>query len=553
MRNIYCGEINTLHINKEVKICGWVDQRKDLSNVIFIYMRDIQGIVQIVFSSSDKDLFNSANKLRQEFCIQVIGTVKKRPKNQINKNIKNGNIEIIAKKLNILNNSINLPINIKYENSENKRLKFRYLDLRRNSMVNNLKTRSKIYYLINKFMHSKKFINVETPILVKPSIEGAKNYIVSSSNHKNIVYALHQSPQIFKQLLMISGIDKYYQITKCFRDEDLRSDRQPEFTQVDIEMSFVKNNKIKNILESLIRYIWKKIFNIKLEKFQKLKYKDAIKRFGSDKPDLRNPMELNDLTYLLKCKKNLEKNYLVVLRIPKGNNISKEKIEAYINKNNLIKKNYLKFIKFNDITYCINNKILDKDIINKIMLYTNSNKNDAIILGIHNNKKLIIHDLGKIRLQIGIDYGITNTEIIKPLWITDFPMFKKDKTGKLVSYHHPFTAPKNLDIKKLMDSPMKALANSYDMIINGIEIGSGSIRINSLEIQKIIFNILNIDKIMQKETFGFFMEALKYGAPPHAGFAFGLDRLVMVITKENSIKNVIAFPKSNSAVDIMTS
>ncbi|MFI4847341.1 MAG: aspartate--tRNA ligase [Candidatus Makana argininalis] len=565
MRTLYCGDVNLSNVGQTVKLCGWVNKFRNLGSLIFIDLRDIEGVIQITFDNKKIKIFNLAANLRNEYCIQIKGIVKERPLQNINNKIIKGKIEVLATELNIINKSKPFPIDFNKNNSEDLRMKFRYLDLRSINMSYRIKTRSKISHLIRNFMNSEKFIDIETPMLTKSTHEGSRDYIIPSRIHKNKFYALPQSPQLFKQILMLSGFDKYYQIVKCFRDEDLRSDRQPEFTQLDIEASFIKSSKLHLIIEKLIKNLWKNIYGINIGNFKKITYKDAIGKFGSDKPDLRNPMRLMNITYLFKNKhinsfynfyKN--KNFIVsTLKVPGGFNLSRKKIDYYNNYIKLYGINNFIWIKLknknngkNDIKVSIKN-IFDFNLIKKI-IYATKLKNEDLILIISGDKINVNHTLGSLRNKIGVDLNITKMNTWKPVWIIDFPMFYKKKDSKIKSFHHPFTSPKDLNCKNLINFPEKSISNAFDIVINGYEIGSGSVRINDINIQKIIFKILGIDKNEQKNKYGFFLNALKYGAPPHVGIALGLDRLVMLLTGTNNIRDVIAFPKTTNAVDLMT-
>ncbi|AAM67860.1 aspartate--tRNA ligase [Buchnera aphidicola] len=563
MRTKYCGNIRIIDLHKSVILCGWVHKIRNFSQFIFIDMRDWTGIVQLVFEKKNNKVFTKAVNLKNESCIQVIGIVKKRNAN--NNNLDTGEIEILVNKIKVFNISKNLPLDYSNNSNDDIRLKYRYLDLRRSELLENLKIRNKITHLIRIFMENKNFLDIETPFLTKSTPEGARDYLVPSRNYPGNFYALPQSPQLFKQILMISGIDKYYQIVKCFRDEDLRSDRQPEFTQIDIEASFVSSTKIRNLVETLIKKIWLKVINYNLNKFPKISFYDSMKRYGSDKPDLRNPMEIVDISDIVIEEKvasffqiNLKKkNRIALLCFGQGNKISQKKIDEYSNyvkKFGAKKLFYIKINKienrFQDIQSSIKN-ILDKNTLENILRKTNA-KNGNILFLLADEEKIVNKSLGMLRIKLGNDFIFFKKNTWKPVWIVDFPMFKQNSDGKFSSNHHPFTALKKNNQNKLEKNPNLAISDSYDLVINGYEIGGGSVRIHDAKIQKKVFNIIGIEKQFQREKFGFLIEALKYGPPPHAGIALGLDRIVMLLTNTNNIRDVIAFPKTTSANCLMT-
>ncbi|AAZ41086.1 aspartyl-tRNA synthetase [Candidatus Blochmanniella pennsylvanica str. BPEN] len=569
MRTAYCGQLNLSHVGLEVTLCGWINKYRNFGGLIFIDLRDREGCIQVCFDVyQNKEVCISAAKLKQEFCIQLIGMVRARPKNQINSNISTGAVEVVAKKFSILNISDPLPLDISKNNIEENRLKYRYLDLRRSIMFDRIKTRSRIMSIVHRFMELEGFLNIETPMLTKVTPEGSRDYIVPSRLHAGKNYALPQSPQIFKQLLMVSGFDRYYQITKCFRDEDLRADRQPEFTQIDIETSFMTTQKIRELMEIFIRIIWREILNVELGVFSQFTYSEVMQRFGSDAPDLRNPIEMFDVSYLFNSTQNrlsfIRANNIgvqaIAMKVPNGRQLTQKQIDEYIyySKQCGLKELLWVKVQFSDnditkkeiqgsVTNFIDNLTLDI-ILNK----TNIKSNDILFVGFNDNKnQFITKMLSALRLKLGNDLCLIKKDSWAPLWIIDFPMFKKNCHGEYTSMHHMFTSPKNCDVQMLKKDPLLVISEAYDMVINGCEIGSGSARIHSFDMQQAVFNILGITQNDQKKKFGYFMDALKYGAPPHAGLAFGLDRIAMLLTGSKNIREVIAFPKTTASVDIM--
>ena len=560
MRTHNCGELNINNLNETVTLCGWVQKVRNKGFMIWLDLRDQHGITQILFDQkrTSKKIFDKLNTINREYVLQINGIVIERisKNNQIN----TGEIEILAQKINILNSSLTPPFTVenKTDGGEELRMKYRFLDIRREEISKNIQLRSKINFEIRKFFNKNGFLDIETPYLIKSTPEGARDFIVPSRINKGEFYALPQSPQTFKQLLVIGGIDKYFQIVKCFRDEDLRSDRQPEFTQIDCEMSFVDQRDVMNIFEDFIKELFFRVKNIKLNDFPILSYEDAMKKYGSDKPDIRFDMQIHNLNGVLKNNKieifeNNDSNLCICIK--DGAKLSRNQIDDLNNwvKNSEIKGKGFMWIKYNHdgtIKSSIS-KLIDNLKANEILKVCKGNFGDLIILVSGNNKTPFIQ-LGSLRIEIAKRLDLIKTKEFCPLWINDFPLFELDEnTKKISSMHHPFTSPKVEDIELLDSTPENVYANSYDLVINGVEIGGGSIRIHDSKIQKKIFEILGFSKKEYLNQFGFLIEALKYGAPPHGGIAFGLDRLVALMANKQAIRDFIAFPKNNSGKDIM--
>lgn len=569
MRTHYCGEVNESLIDQEINLCGWVHRCRNLGGLIFIDLRDRKGMVQIVVDPQKAEIFRLAETLHSEDVISLKGKVQPRPENMINPDLVTGKIEISAEFLQILNKSDVLPFPIAEDAkagnvNDDLRLKYRYLDLRRPSMTHNLLLRHKIAQTLRTFLDEHGFIEIETPFLTKATPEGARDYLVPSRVHKGSFYALPQSPQIFKQLLMMSGFDRYYQIVRCFRDEDLRADRQPEFTQLDIETSFMDQTAIQNIIEKMLRNLFAKVLNVALPNpFPRLTYDEAMSRFGSDKPDLRIPLELVDIADLVKHSEfkifaNAAKDHncrVAALRLPKGSKLSHKEIDNYTKLVETHGAKGLAHIKILDINAGMAGlqssllKFLNLETIKSIIDRIEA-QNDDIIFFVADKKEIVNDALGALRLKLGHDYNLVEGGW-RPLWVVDFPMFMKTETG-WTFIHHPFTAPVESDIRKLKADPGKTLAHAYDMVLNGSELGGGSIRIHNPEMQRAVFDIIGIDSDTAQEQFGHLLTAFKYGCPPHGGIAFGLDRIAMLMAGVSSIREVIAFPKTQAATCPLT-
>ncbi len=566
MRSHYCGQVNQSLSGQGVSVAGWVHRRRDHGGVIFIDVRDRSGLVQVVVDPDTPDVFATAEKLRSEFVVRIVGKVRPRPAGTANKDLASGQIEMLAQEIELLNRSEPMPFQLDEEVSEEVRLKYRYLDLRRDVMQQRLIRRHNITRAMRSYLDDAGFIDIETPMLTKATPEGARDYLVPSRTHPGKFFALPQSPQIFKQLLMVSGFDRYYQIVRCFRDEDLRADRQPDFTQLDIETSFLPQNDIMDLMEGLIRHIFKTVANVDFPKpFPRLSYADAIRRYGSDKPDLRVDLELVDVADLVKdCDFKVfsgpakdPAGRVTALRVPGGGKLTRKEIDdatAYVARYGAKGLAYIKVndkAKGRDGLQSPITKFLSDAALAGIMERCGATDGDLVFFGA-DTAKVVSDALGALRLKLGTDLGLMR-QGWAPLWVVDFPMFEWDADNKRWSaMHHPFTSPLNLDPEALRANPGTAIAKAYDMVLNGSEIGGGSVRIHRQDLQSVVFDLLGIDPEEARHKFGFLLDALKFGAPPHGGIAFGLDRLAMLMSGADSIRDVIAFPKTQTAACPLT-
>ncbi len=572
MRTQYCGLVTEQLMGQTVALTGWVHRRRDHGGVIFIDLRDREGLVQVVCDPDRAEMFKTAEGIRNEFCIQVKGLVRARPEGTTNANLTSGKIEVLCHELNVLNASVTPPFQLDDDNlSETTRLMHRVLDLRRPQMQQNLRLRYKVAMEVRKFLDAQGFIDIETPMLTKSTPEGARDYLVPSRVNAGQFFALPQSPQLFKQMLMVAGFDRYYQITKCFRDEDLRADRQPEFTQIDCETSFLNEQEIRDLFENMIRIVFQNTMDVALgDKFPVMEYREAMARFGSDKPDLRVKLEFTELTDAMKDvdfkvfsgPANDEGGRVVALRVPNGAQISRSEIDAYTQFVAIYGAKGLAWIKVNEVAKGRDGlqspivKNLHDAAIAEILKRSGAQDGDILFFGA-DKAKVVNDSIGALRLKIGhSDFSKANglfEDAWRPLWVVDFPMFEyDDESARWVAMHHPFTSPKDEHLDYLETDPGKCVAKAYDMVLNGWEIGGGSVRIFREEVQSKVFRALNIDSEEARAKFGFLLDALQYGAPPHGGIAFGLDRIVTMMAGADSIRDVIAFPKTQRAQCLLT-
>ncbi|MEN9473188.1 MAG: aspartyl-tRNA ligase [Pseudomonadota bacterium] len=575
MRSHYCGLVTESLLGQTVTLCGWVNRRRDHGGVIFVDLRDREGYVQVVCDPDRPDMFKTAESIRNEFCVQIKGLVRARPEGTTNDNLKSGKIEVLCHELNVLNPSVTPPFQIDEDNlSETTRLTHRVLDLRRPYMQNNLMLRYRVSMEVRKFLDANGFIDIETPMLTKSTPEGARDYLVPSRVHDGHFFALPQSPQLFKQLLMVAGYDRYYQITKCFRDEDLRADRQPEFTQIDIETSFLTEEDIRAMFQGMIKTVFQNTIGVDLGEFPVMAYADAMYRYGSDKPDLRVQLQFTELTDVMKDvdfkvfsgAANMKGGRVVALRVPNGSKegagISRGEIDAYTEFVKIYGAKGLAYIRVNDVTQGRDGlqspivKNIHDAALSAVLERTGAQNGDLIFFGA--DKEKVVNDaIGALRLKIGhSEFGKKNglfEDRWAPLWVVDFPMFEYDEeAGRYNAVHHPFTAPKDGHEDWMVTAPEKCIAKGYDMVLNGWEMGGGSVRIHRADVQQKVFDALKITPEEAQVKFGFLLDALQYGAPPHGGLAFGLDRMITLMTGAESIRDVIAFPKTQRAQCLLT-
>ena len=565
LENINCGALTKKEVSSVVKLCGWIHRRRDHGGVIFFDLRDESGVVQIVYNPDDKDSFSLAESCRNEYVISVEGKVRERPDGTVNSEMDTGEIEVVGSSLEILNSSLPTPFQLDEYASvgEETRLKYRFLDLRREEMQKNLRLRSKTSKCIRDYLETNEFIEIETPLLTKATPEGARDYLVPSRTYPGSFFALPQSPQLFKQTLMASGFQRYYQFARCFRDEDLRADRQPEFTQIDLECSFVTSQNIKDLVTELLKEVFSKVLGVKLGKFPEMTYADAIAKFGTDKPDLRNPLILEDVSELFintefkvfKEPANSQDARIACMRVPGGEELTRKQIDDYTDFVSNFGAKGLAYIRVEDPKKGKDGlqspiiKFLEDDIVKVLLKQVGAIKGDIIFFGA-GPKKIVNDSLAALRVELGKDLNLLNKDWA-PCWVTDFPMFELNASGEITPLHHPFTSPKCTE-EELRTDPLNCLSDAYDVVLNGLELGGGSVRIHDHEMLSSVLQVLGIDKQEAEEKFGFLLSALQHGCPPHAGLAIGYDRLIMLLTSSESIRDVIAFPKTQTASCLLT-
>jgi aspartyl-tRNA synthetase len=567
MRSLYCGELNESHLDQEVTLCGWVHRRRDHGGVIFVDLRDHRGLLQVVFDPDTEATFATAERVRNEYVLQVSGRVRRRPEGTVNPDMPTGQVEVLGLELNVLNAAETPPFQLEDQDiHEETRLRYRYIDLRRPEMQQRIRLRARITHALRSFLDAHGFIDVETPVLTRSTPEGARDYLVPSRTHPGEFFALPQSPQLFKQLLMMSGMDRYYQIARCFRDEDLRADRQPEFTQLDIETSFMDEDAIMTMMETMVRDLFRDVLGVALpDPFPRLAYAEAMLRFGTDRPDLRIPLELVDLGDIMQAVEfkvfagpaNDPGGRVAALRVPGGNDLSRKDIDGYTDYVGKYGARGLAYIKVNDAAAGREGlqspilKFLPDDVVEAIVARTGAGTGDLIFFGA-DRTSVVNESLGALRVKLGHDRGMLQGDW-EPVWVVDFPMFEHDeKTNRWMALHHPFTAPNIDDPEVLLEHPGTTLSRAYDMVLNGTELGGGSIRIHRTDMQGAVFRLLGIGEEEARDKFGFLLDALRHGCPPHGGIAFGLDRLVMLMTGASSIREVMAFPKTQTAACPLT-